>query len=62
MSRSIIWNCINRNGGFYQYLRYSRKRTYKEIEENKEDLVREVNILIGINFFNDIKNASDELE
>ena len=62
--RSINWNCIDENGRFYQYLRHSRKRTYKEIEEDRTDLLKEVNALAQakIDLEGYLKDVSDELE
>ena len=35
---NIIIISLDENGKFYQYLRHHRKRTYKEIEDDKEEL------------------------
>ena len=52
------------NGKFYQYLRHKRKRTYKEMEDDKDDLLKEVNTLTKIkeDLEGFLKETCDELE
>ena len=38
--------CLVENGKFYQYLKSDSKRTYKQMEEQSKDMIRETNNLI----------------
>ena len=49
---------------FFQYYWHTRKRTYKEIEGDKDELFKEVNTLIQAktDFEGYFKDTSDELK
>ena len=61
---NIILISLDENGKFYQYLRHHRKRTYKEIEDNKVELKEKINELskTKADLEGFLKNTCDELD